>query len=241
MACAWLKAALGEVPEEFLAPADRGAWAVLAKAVAAGVNAPLCSSAGRLFDAVAAIAGLRGRAAYEGQPAVELEGEAAKAMDPVDGAMPAAWPFEIADVEGGPAGGDAALEAVGAGGLFEVRFAPAVAAIAEAVAGGAAVPEVAARFHATVVATIADGAERARESTGLGVVGLSGGTFQNAIVLERSVEALEERGFDVRLNNRVSPNDGGIALGQAQVAAADSDTVDVLALWHTGRGMGPPL
>ena len=69
---------------------------------------------------------------------------------------------------------------------------------------------------------IVAGAEGARERTGLGVVALSGGTFQNAIVLERAVDGLRNAGFDVRINERVSPNDGGIALGQAAVAAAGS-------------------
>jgi hydrogenase maturation protein HypF len=79
--------------------------------------------------------------------------------------------------------------------------------------------EAAARFHATVVAAIAAGAERARRERGLRIVALSGGTFQNAIVLEGAIDSLAAAGFDVRINERVSPNDGGIALGQAAVAA----------------------
>lgn len=208
MACSWLAAAFGEVPDlplAFLDRLDRKAWRVLERAVEKGVNAPLCSSAGRLFDAVATIAGLRDHADYEGQPAIEFEGEAAKALDPVDGELPEPWPFE-------EAGGEE-------GSPFEIRFGPAIAAIAEALAGGADVPTVAARFHATVVHAVVAGAERARERTGLDTVALSGGTFQNAIVHERSIDALSARGFDVRINERVSPNDGGIALGQVAVAA----------------------
>ncbi|MBW3660674.1 MAG: carbamoyltransferase HypF [Gemmatimonadetes bacterium] len=218
MACAWLSAAFGEIPEMplgFLDRLDRDAWDLLARAVERGVNAPLCSSAGRLFDAVAAIAGLRDVADYEGQPAIELEGEAAKVLDPVDGDLSEPWPFEI--VEAAP--WEDGEEEPGRAG-FEVRFTPAIAAIVEALAGGVGLPTIAARFHATVVHAVVDGADRARERSGLDTVALSGGTFQNAIVLERSIERLSARGFDVRINERVPPNDGGIALGQAGVAAA---------------------
>lgn len=209
MACAWLKAAFGEVPDlplSFLGRLDRDMWSLLERAIEARVNAPVCSSAGRLFDAVATIVGLRDEAAYEGQPAVELEGAAARVLAPVGGEPAEPWPFDLVDGDGEDP--------------FEVRFAPAIVAIAEALAGGAGTTGVAARFHATVVGAIAAGAERARERTGLGTVALSGGTFQNAIVLERSIDALSERGFEVRINVAVSPNDGGIALGQAAVAAA---------------------
>ncbi|MDX1661090.1 MAG: carbamoyltransferase HypF, partial [Gemmatimonadota bacterium] len=216
MACAWLTVAFGEVPElplGFLERLDRERWGVLERAVERGINAPLCSSAGRLFDAVATICGLRDEADYEGQPAIELEGEAARVLDPVEGELPTPWPFEV--VEPAPWDGEGDSGAEG----FEVRLAPAVGSIAEALAAGSDVPDVAARFHATVVAAIVRGAERAREREGLETVALSGGTFQNAIVLERSIDALSSRGFDVRINEAVSPNDGGIALGQVAVAA----------------------
>lgn len=219
MACAWLAAAFGEVPDlplAFLERLDRDAWGLLERAIEKRINAPSCSSAGRLFDAVATIAGLRDEADYEGQPAIELEGEAAMVLDPVDGPLPEPWPFEIGAPD--PAAPDGRVAESGSVG-FEVRFAPAIGAIAEALAGGADVPTVAARFHATVVHAVVAGAEWAREREGLEIVALSGGTFQNAIVLERSMARLRERGFDVRINEAVSPNDSGISLGQAAVAA----------------------
>jgi hydrogenase maturation protein HypF len=212
MACAWLRAAFGELPDlplPVLERLDRATWATLERATDAGLNAPLCSSAGRLFDAAAAIAGLRDRADYEGQPAVELEGEAPRGrFDP--------WPFELSHAR---LEDHAGYEEEDGRDGFEVRFAPAIRALAEATAGGMECAEAAARFHATVVAAIAAGAERARRERGLRVVALSGGTFQNAIVLEGAIDALAAAGFDVRINERVSPNDGGIALGQAAVAA----------------------
>jgi hydrogenase maturation protein HypF len=180
MAAAWLVAAFGELPDlplAFLERLDRSAWTVLSRAVEEGVNAPLCSSAGRLFDAVATIAGLRDDAAYEGQPAVELEGEAAKVLDPVAGELPEPWPFDLAETRLEDREG---YEADPQGRGFEVRFAPAVAALAAALAEGADAPTVAARFHSTIVHAIVTGAERARGETGLDVVALSGGTFQNA-------------------------------------------------------------
>ena len=215
MACAWLRAAFGELPGLPLAVLerlDRAKWATLERATKAGLNAPLCSSAGRLFDAAAAIAGLRDRADYEGQPAVELEGEA----DRAGGGRSESWPFELAHARLEDHAGyeeDAARDG------FEIRFGPAIRALAEGVAAGMDRAEAAARFHATVVAAIAAGAERACRGRDLRVVALSGGTFQNAIVLEGAIDALTAAGIDVRINQRVSPNDGGIALGQAEVAA----------------------
>ena len=216
MACAWLTAAFGELPPiplAFLDRLDHGAWRLLEMAVERGINAPQCSSAGRLFDAVAAIAGLREEADYEGQPAIELEGEAARVLDPVDGPLPDPWPFDLVESGAQESESRTATEAA-----FEIQFAPAIRALAESLAAGAGIPTVAARFHATVVHAIVAGAERAREMAGLETVALSGGTFQNAIVLERAIDALGSRGFDVRINEQVSPNDGGIALGQAAIA-----------------------
>lgn len=222
MACAWMAAAFGELPDlplAFLGRLDHDAWSLLERAAEKGIDAPRCSSAGRLFDAVATIVGLRDEAEYEGQPAIELEGQAATVLDPLDGPLPEPWPIELADPV--PWEREGHMERPDGEG-FEIRLASAIGAIAEAVAGGAKVPRVAARFHATVVHAILAGARRVREREGLETVVLSGGTFQNAIVLERSIVALEERGFDVRINRRVSPNDGGIALGQAAVASARS-------------------
>ena len=149
---------------------------------------------------------------HVGQPAVELEGEA----DRAGGGRWEPWPFELAHARLEDHAGyeeDAARDG------FEIRFGPAIRALAEGAAAGMDRAEAAARFHATVVAAIAAGAERACRERGLRVVTLSGGTFQNAIVLEGAIDALAAAGLDVRINEQVSPNDGGIALGQAAVAA----------------------
>ncbi|MDX1624789.1 MAG: carbamoyltransferase HypF [Gemmatimonadota bacterium] len=205
---AWIRLAYGTLPGldlPLLPSLDRSVWGILDQLVEKGVNAPLASSAGRLFDAVAWIVGLREEAAFEGQPAMELESLAGHgAAEP--------YPVELAEKPPEP-GGDPAAPG------FEVVFRPAIRAIAEDVDAGADPAGIAARFHETVIAAILAGARRAREAEGLEVVALSGGTFQNARVLDGTIDGLIEEGFDVYANESVPPNDGGIALGQAAVAA----------------------
>jgi hydrogenase maturation protein HypF len=82
------------------------------------------------------------------------------------------------------------------------------------------VPAVAARFHNTIARLVVAGAVRVRETTGLTRVALSGGVFQNVLLLDRAVAGLEAEGFTVLVHRRVPPNDGGISLGQAAVATA---------------------
>ena len=149
------------------------------------VNAPLSSGMGRLFDAVAALLGVRREVTYEGQAAIELEQLAGE----VDAAA-YAWRF----------GDGAAL----------------VGAVHDDLEAGRPHEQVAAAFHETVAVAAADACAEAGDPR---LVLLSGGTFQNLRLL-RSVRArLEEHGFRVLSHSRVPPNDGGIAYGQAAVAA----------------------
>jgi hydrogenase maturation protein HypF len=176
-------------------------WAdVVAMARAAragrGVNSPLTSSAGRLFDAAAALLGVRDTINYEGQAAIELE--------------------QLANP--GETGGYRA--AVSDGEPFTARGAGLIAAVATDLAAGVARDVVAARFHNAVVTLIADGCERLREQHGLTTVALSGGVFQNLLLLNGAADRLEALGFRVLLHSRVPCNDGGISLGQAVIAAA---------------------
>jgi hydrogenase maturation protein HypF len=85
---------------------------------------------------------------------------------------------------------------------------------------GERIERIAGRFHATIAAMLAAACTRARTETGLGRVALSGGVFQNRLLTEQLVSLLESDGFQVYLNRRVPPNDGGLSLGQAAVAAA---------------------
>jgi hydrogenase maturation protein HypF len=88
------------------------------------------------------------------------------------------------------------------------------------VTAGVAAPLVAARFHNGLAGATVAACQQLRDTTGLGTAALSGGVFQNMLLLERTVAALEQEGFRVLVHSRVPPNDGGISLGQAAVAAA---------------------
>ncbi|MFA1541730.1 carbamoyltransferase HypF [Actinomadura monticuli] len=189
----WRMAAAYGVPED-LAVARRPDWAAVAELAGRGVNAPLTSSMGRLFDAVAAVLGVRDRVNYEGQAAVELE----QLADPSD---LAAYPVTIT-------------------GEFTVMGRDLLDAAVDDLRTGVPGPTIAARFHNGVAALIVAAASRLREERNLGTVALSGGVFQNMLLLERAVQRLTEAGFDVLTHHRVPPNDGGISLGQAAIATA---------------------
>jgi hydrogenase maturation protein HypF len=161
-----------------------------------GVNTAQTSSCGRLFDAVAAMVGLRQTVTFEGQAAMELETAAE------DGVLER-YPFEI--------GGD---------GPWELDFRPMIERIARDTEGGAAAGVVSARFHNTLALAIVETCRLIRGETKLERVCLSGGTFQNMRLLGTVAPGLREAGFHVFLHAQVPPNDGGIALGQAAIAAA---------------------
>ncbi|MGH4011619.1 MAG: carbamoyltransferase HypF [Pseudonocardiaceae bacterium] len=194
MAAAYLGS---EVPQELMRR-NAGQWDAVLAMAARGLNAPLTSSAGRLFDAVAAILGVRDSINYEGQAAVELEQRADLTEK---GSYPAA-------VTQGPA-----LQLHGADLVH--------AAVADLRAG---VPRevIATRFHHGVADAIVRVCLMLREATGVGAAALSGGVFQNVLLLERTVAGLERVGFRVLTHSRVPPNDGGISLGQVAIAAATS-------------------
>jgi hydrogenase maturation protein HypF len=195
---------------EFCRRLPRDKWAVIEQMIAKGVNTPLASSAGRLFDAVAALLGLAWEATYEGQAAMALEGKVEGRKSKVEsggrGTRDAGrgYGWELAREEGVV--------------IAEVR--PTIRGIVEDIRGGRAVGEIAARFHETFARMMVEMAARAAEEAGLEVVALSGGTFQNRVLLERCCDLLESRGLTPLFHRNVPPNDGGIALGQAVVAAA---------------------
>ena len=159
------------------------------KMISSGFNSPLTSSAGRLFDAVAALLGLCDVATYEAQAAIRLEAAA-------DSSVTGHYPFDLRD------------------GILD--FGRTIRAL---LADRQNVGVAAARFQNTIVAGIVRVCESVREERGLKRVALSGGVFQNAWILSRATAALRERGFEVFTNTLVPPNDGGLSLGQAAVAA----------------------
>ncbi|MQA85697.1 MAG: carbamoyltransferase HypF [Streptosporangiales bacterium] len=200
MAAAYLDAAYDGAPPEDLAVVERNAarWEKVTAVARQGVNSPATSSAGRLFDAVASLVGVRDVINYEGQAAVELE-QRADAGE---------WAAYRAGITGGATSGDP----------FRVRGADTVRAVVEDLRAGVPVETIAARFHRGMAAVIVAGCERIREATGLSTVALSGGVFQNLLLLEAAANGLVEQGFRVLLHHRVPPNDGGVSLGQVAVA-----------------------
>jgi hydrogenase maturation protein HypF len=165
------------------------------------LNAPLTSSAGRLFDAVAALAGVRDRVSFEGQAAMELEWQASEAR--ADGA----YPFEL-------------HEAAEPGRPLQIDTRPLIASIAAEVRDGVPAAVIGRRFHMTMAAVIVRVCERLRAETGLNDVVLSGGVFMNVLLLGQTVAGLEAAGFRAYRHRLVPPNDGGLCLGQLAVAAA---------------------
>ncbi|MDQ3719891.1 MAG: carbamoyltransferase HypF, partial [Actinomycetota bacterium] len=188
MACAWLVEAVGpdpELPASLAGSVAPERWAEVVRLCVSGAASPVTTSAGRLFDAVAALCGVRATASYEGQAAVELEAL-------VDPSETGSYPMPALDAR------------------------PALAAVLEDVASGVELGRVAARFHEGLARATAE----ACASTGEATAVLSGGVFQNRVLLERTTAHLEEAGLQVLRPERLPPNDGGISYGQAAVATA---------------------
>ena len=164
---------------------------VVRQAMAKDLNCPVTSSVGRLFDAAASIVGLRQRVAHEGHAAMELEFEAMK------GRTDDVYPFSLADGE-----------------PVVLDWSQMVLELVDDVRRGEMVAKIARRFHNTLTAAIVAMARRCDRRT----VVLSGGCFQNRLLLEQSIEELREAGFVPCWHQRVPTNDGGISLGQAVVA-----------------------
>ncbi len=206
MATAYLDAIFGDSIPDYLEMTRRNArqLPLVIRILRAKVNAPLTSSVGRLFDAVAALLGIRDTINYEGQAAVELEQRA----DPAE--------HSDYNLNVGLDADDTLL----------LRGTDLISAVVDDLRAGTATEIIAARFHNTVAKMIADACTTIRSRRGLEVVALSGGVFQNMLLLSRSVDTLEECGFRILTHRRVPTNDGGISFGQTAIAAArDRDRV----------------
>ncbi|MDH5198046.1 MAG: carbamoyltransferase HypF, partial [Gemmatimonadota bacterium] len=165
--------------------------------IARRLNAPLASSMGRLFDAAAAVIGLRQIAHYEGQAPMELEALAGEGpAEPL--------PFPVSEEAG----------------RLVLEPLPLLAALDERRLAGDDPRTLAARFHESVAAGTARLVERVAATTGLRTVVLAGGVFQNARLLSRLRARLTEGGLRVLVPRTLSPNDGAISFGQAALAAA---------------------
>jgi hydrogenase maturation protein HypF len=201
MACAWLQEALGEEPAP-MPGVDAARWRAVAGLARGELAAPLTTSMGRLFDAVAALCGVRLEVTYEGQAAIELEA----AAEPGEHGR-----YELAVSPEGRSAPALVLDAR-----------PLVLAVASDLRAGVAPGIVAARFHDTVAAATAEAVAAAASARGIGTAVLSGGVFANRLLLEGTAARLRAAGLEVLVPERLPPGDGGIAYGQASVAAAQS-------------------
>ena len=156
------------------------------------INAPLTSSMGRLFDAAAALAGVRQTVNYEAQAAIEFE---TLADENEGGSYLFKREQDVMDVS-------SAIEAL----------------IADALAG-VPIPVISARFHNGLAEFLGSITKEIRTATGIREIALSGGVWQNITLLRRTLSLLRNNGFDVYIHHQVPPNDGGLALGQAVIAA----------------------
>jgi hydrogenase maturation protein HypF len=177
---------------------------VLSRMIERGLNAPLTSSCGRLFDAVAAVVLGRGVVEYEAQAAIELEGVAVEEPDTLD----SGYPLDLL-------GGDWSSREPA-----RISAAPLWRALWGDLRTGASKAQMAARFHAGVASAFLRAAVMAREATGIAQVAMSGGCMHNRRLARLLRAGLEESGFQVFQHCQVSPGDGGLSYGQAVVGAA---------------------
>jgi hydrogenase maturation protein HypF len=199
MSLSYLVTVFGDIPYELEKRFDHldiNQKSLVLQAIQNQINTPLTSSCGRLFDAVAALLGLRRTISFEGQAAMDLEMIASPEESLV-------YPFNLTEENG------------------MILFQPQVmiASIVTDYLAGAKVDVIAGRFHSTLGVMIEEVCSMLRSKTGLNRVVLSGGVFQNLLLTEKTVTALEKSGFEILLHSRVPPNDGGVSLGQAAIAA----------------------
>ncbi|HWR41357.1 MAG TPA: carbamoyltransferase HypF [Patescibacteria group bacterium] len=177
---------------------DADNWRLLLQAAATGLNTPLTSGAGRLFDLTAALLGIRQQVHYEGQAAVELERAAGRRPGQVR-------PYSLRTDPQKP---------------WELDFWPLLQSLALDCHQKKPVAELAADFHTTLAAATAEVVDRLALETGIREVALGGGVFQNITFLGQVTGRLAAKGFTVYIPRQAPANDGGLALGQAAVAAA---------------------
>ena len=198
-----------------------------------GINTPMTSSVGRLFDAASALLGICTEASYEGEPAILLEAAAATSMEPIVSTLftendtdddsdaeteeHPAHSYRI-DVVKNTASPDSTAQDTSVL-LFDA--APLFGALLDDIANNVDPAASARRFHGAIIDAILTAATLVRELYGIETVALSGGVFMNRLLMEHVLPQLEEHGFTVAINRDLPPNDGCISLGQAVVAWAN--------------------
>jgi len=177
---------------------------VIKRQIERGINSPLTSSMGRLFDAISALTGIRGEIDYEGQAAVELE-MAAHKENRVDDKE--SYPYHIGEDKG----------------TRIVQLVDLLSAVIADLKRGASQGRISVKFHNTVARMVNEMCRLIANETGINHVALSGGVFQNRLLLAKTVNLLEESGFQVFTHRQVPTNDGGVSLGQAVIANFAAD------------------
>jgi hydrogenase maturation protein HypF len=206
IAIGYLLSLLGEATLKqalpFLKQVDEAEIEIIKQQVRQKINSPLTSSCGRLFDAISALLGVRGEIEYEAQAAIELEMLACEAADETG-----VYPFSM----------------IKENGLTIIKLGNLLSAVLQDLQDGVARARIAARFHNTVARMIKELCKIISHETGLSRVVLSGGVFQNRLLLRKAVHLLEAEGLEVYTHRQVPTNDGGISLGQAVIANFSPD------------------
>jgi hydrogenase maturation protein HypF len=173
---------------------------VILRQIETGLNAPRTSSMGRLFDAVAALIGIRGTVNYEAQAAIELEAC-------VDAEERGAYNFDLQEDELDPAN------------VFHELI--------QDLREGKSTGIMAAKFHHGLVQAVLDVCRRVKNEHGITDVALSGGVWQNMVLLSNATKALRSAGFNVLIHRKIPANDGGLAFGQVIVALHNLNGVQI--------------
>ena len=200
MALSYLYTLLGEdlslegLPLSKLNP---GEVDIVKQQIKRGINSPLTSSAGRLFDGISALAGVRGEIDYEAQAAIELE-----MLAPDESGEGEAYPFSIVEEQG----------------IKVVKLGELVSSVVQDIRDRIPVPVISVKFHRTMAQIVIEMCKAIARENDINKVALSGGVFQNRLLLKLAVSALHKEGFTVLTHRLVPCNDGGVSLGQAMVA-----------------------
>ncbi len=189
----------------FLQQVDTTEIEIIKKQISHKLNSPLTSSMGRLFDAVSALIGVRGEIDYEGQAAVELEMIAYEGVGEVGGKS---YPHSIIEHNG----------------VNTIQLKELFLAITHDLQQGASKATISAKFHNSVAKIVSEACQLIAKMTGIKQVTLSGGVFQNRLLLRLVIPLLEKASFTVLTHKQVPANDGGISLGQAVIANFAIDT-----------------
>ena len=185
---------------------DSRSFQVVQRMLERGLNTPLTSSVGRLFDAVASLIGLRDQVSFEGQAAMQLEWIADR--------QPQQTPYSF-EIESDPARDDSPM-------LIDTR--PMIRELVDEVCRSTAPPTIAGRFHVTLAEIIVEICRRLRDKTGISNVVLSGGVFMNALLAKATEKSLKINQFCPFRQKRVPCNDGGLSLGQLAIASKKIDS-----------------